>query len=294
MKLTVRGASDRGLVRPHNEDCFLAEPEQGLFAVADGMGGHAAGEVASRLAIDAVREEFAGPLGDDEVVGRINAAVDRANRNIAERIRSQPECRGMGTTLVLCVTRGDRFWVAHVGDSRAYLLRGDGIRQLTADHSFVNELVRLGMLSREEAARDPRRNVVTRALGSGAPVAPDIFQDRWHEGDRLLLCSDGLNTMVGDDEILRLVRQAEDDLDRAVDSLIAAAIAGGGEDNVTVVLGAMLPVEVDDHEETGVTAPTARPAESAPGSGAAGDEDTGARPVAPGENGDPMEGPPAS
>ena len=294
MKLTVRGASDRGLVRPHNEDCFLVEPEQGLFAVADGMGGHAAGEVASQLAIDAVREEFAAPVRDDEVVARIASSVNRANRNIAERIRSQPECRGMGTTLVLCVTRGDRFWVAHVGDSRAYLLRGDGIRQLTADHSFVNELVRLGMLSREEAARDPRRNVVTRALGSGAPVAPDVFEDRWEEGDRLLLCSDGLNTMVGDDEILRLVRQAGDDLDRAVDALIAAAIAGGGEDNVTVVLGAMLPVEARDGEETGVTAPANRSVESAPEAGPAGNGDTGAHPVVPGENGDPAEGPSAS
>ncbi|GAB4372156.1 MAG: Stp1/IreP family PP2C-type Ser/Thr phosphatase [Acidobacteriota bacterium] len=253
--------SDRGLVRPHNEDCLLVEPDRGLFAVADGMGGHAAGEVASRLAIEAVREVFEEiPEEGDEVIARIQAAIERANRNIAERILSQPECRGMGTTLVMCVTRDDRFWVAHVGDSRAYLLRGDAIRQLTTDHSFVNELVRLGMLSREEAARDPRRNVVTRALGSGAPVAPDIYEDRWRAGDRLLLCSDGLNTMVGDDEILRIVREAGDDVGRAVDELVAAALAGGGEDNVTVVLAAMVPrAETDEQddqpEDTGVIEP---------------------------------------
>jgi protein phosphatase len=230
------GLTDRGRLRPHNEDSLLVEAERGLFAVADGMGGHAAGEVASHLAIEAVRAslaETAHPDGD--IPGRLRDAIEEANRRIAEQIEQQPECRGMGTTLVVAVSEGERCWIAHIGDSRAYLIRGERITQLTADHSFVNELVRLGMLSREQAARDPRRNVVTRALGSGAMVVPEIHEYRVEAGDTLLLCSDGLNTMLADERILAVVQEAGGPLEEVCAGLIAAANAAGGEDNISVV-----------------------------------------------------------
>ena len=230
------GLTDRGRLRPHNEDSLLVEAERGLFAVADGMGGHAAGEVASHLAIEAVRTSLAeAPRADDDMPARLRDAIEEANRRIAEQIEQQPECRGMGTTLVVAVSDGRRCWVAHIGDSRAYLIRGEQITQLTADHSFVNELVRLGMLSREQAARDPRRNVVTRALGSGAMVVPEIHEYRVEPDDTLLLCSDGLNTMLADERILAVVRETSGSLEEVCNGLIAAANEAGGEDNISVV-----------------------------------------------------------
>lgn len=248
MNLLVGAMTDKGLVRAHNEDSHLVMTPQGLFAVADGMGGHAAGEVASRIAIDAVREVFdEESLSPESVPELLRRAVERSNDRIAERIRSQPEYLGMGTTLVILLANSQQFWIAHVGDSRAYLIRNDEIIQLTTDHSFVNELVRLGMLSREEAARDPRRNVVTRALGSGSRVSPDIAQGSMQPGDVVLLCSDGLNTMLDDDEILAIVRQNGQDLPAACHQLVEAANHAGGEDNVTVVLaGLPAPVSYGD------------------------------------------------
>ncbi|MBP1611440.1 MAG: protein phosphatase [Acidobacteria bacterium] len=230
------GLTDRGRLRPHNEDSLLVEAEHGLFAVADGMGGHAAGEVASHLAIEAVRASLAdAPRADGDMPARLRDAIEEANRRIAEQIEQQPECRGMGTTLVVAVSAGQRCWIAHIGDSRAYLIRDAQITQLTADHSFVNELVRLGMLSREQAARDPRRNVVTRALGSGAMVVPEIHEYRVEPGDTLLLCSDGLNTMLADERILAVALEAGAALEAICAGLIAAANAAGGEDNISVV-----------------------------------------------------------
>jgi len=237
MTICACGQTDRGLLRPHNEDALLISLDHGVFAVADGMGGHAAGEVASGLAIEAVREVLDRPRSpEDAMPDLIRRAIDEANRRIADRIQLRPEYRGMGTTLVLAVVEGERYWIAHVGDSRAYRIRGSEIRQLTSDHSFVNELVRLGMLSREQAARDPRRNVVTRALGSGPSVAADVVEEVAQPGDLILLCSDGLNSMLDDQTILATARAAEQDLDDGCRRLVAAANAAGGEDNVTVIL----------------------------------------------------------
>ncbi len=239
MKLDACGRSDKGRIRPHNEDALLVEPGSGLFAVADGMGGHAAGEVASRLAIEAVRDimpDGAKSAGGEGIDALLRKAIAEANRRIAETIRNRPEYFGMGTTLVIGLVEDDRLWVAHVGDSRAYLLRDNRIRLLTNDHSLVNELVRLGILSREKAATDPRRNVVTRALGSGASVVPDVVQETLRPGDLLLLCSDGLNTMVPDPAIELALSSGGRDLDATCTSLVNAANEAGGEDNVTVVV----------------------------------------------------------
>ncbi|RMG45880.1 MAG: Stp1/IreP family PP2C-type Ser/Thr phosphatase [Acidobacteria bacterium] len=242
MTLRAAGRTDRGRVRPHNEDSLLVDPKRAVAAVADGMGGHAAGEVASRLAVEALDETLTeAPRDADAVPELLRRAVAEANRRIAETIREHPEYHGMGTTLVAAVWAGDRLFVAHVGDSRAYLIRDGRIRQLTTDHSFVNELVRLGMISREQAARDPRRNVVTRALGSGPVVVPDVIEERILPGDTILLCSDGLSSMLDDARILETVRRAQGDLERGCADLIAAANEAGGEDNVTVVLASPAP-----------------------------------------------------
>jgi protein phosphatase len=248
MPLSGIGMTDKGRLRPHNEDALLVREEEGLFAVADGMGGHAAGEVASRLAIEAVTDVLS-PVQRREgnIPDLLRQAVEEANRRIASQIDSQPEYRGMGTTVVVAVVDGRQCWIAHVGDSRAYLVRGDGISQLTVDHSFVNELVRLGMLSREQAARDPRRNVVTRALGSGGVAVPDIREHRLESGDLLILCSDGLNTMLHDERILEVVRTSAGDLEKIGTELIDAANLAGGEDNITVVVARW---ESADDEDT--------------------------------------------
>ena len=237
MTIVASGHTDKGRVRPHNEDSLWVCPETGVFAVAGGMGGHAAGEVASRLAIEAIQEVLGQARREDEdIPALIRQAIDEANQRIASRIKQRPEFTGMGTTLVLAVVDGDRYWIAHVGDSRAYRIRGSEIEQLTSDHSFVNELVRLGMLSKEQAARDPRRNVVTRALGSGPAVIADVVEQQARPEDLLLLCSDGLNSMLDDGQILESASGAFEDLDAVCQRLIDAANAAGGEDNVTVVL----------------------------------------------------------
>lgn len=237
MRVASAGMSDRGRLRPHNEDALLIDEDHGVFAVADGMGGHAAGEVASRLAIEALRETLSRPRdADADVPAMLRLAIDESNRRIAVRGDENPDFRHMGTTIVVAVTDGRRCWIAHVGDSRAYLARGGTLRQLTSDHSFVNELVRLGMISREQAARDPRRNVVTRALGSGTVVTPDIVEEEAEPGDVIVLCSDGLNTMVDDAAIQELVTTAGGDAEALSAALVDAANAAGGEDNVTVVV----------------------------------------------------------
>ncbi|MFN7965464.1 MAG: Stp1/IreP family PP2C-type Ser/Thr phosphatase [Acidobacteriota bacterium] len=238
MRVLAAGLTDKGLIRPHNEDALLVETPSGVFAVADGMGGHAAGEVASHLAIEAIGDSLRdrSQNGELSVPELLLQAVEEANQRIANRMEERPECRGMGTTVVVAVVNGGQFWVAHVGDSRAYLLRDGNLRQITTDHSFVNELVRLGMLSREQAARDPRRNVVTRALGSGTVVVPDIQQELLQPGDLVLLCSDGLNTMLGDKRISDLLAAPAGDLQSVCERLVAAANEAGGEDNITVVV----------------------------------------------------------
>jgi protein phosphatase len=237
MKIDWAGLSDRGRRRATNEDSFLADPSLGLFVVADGMGGHAAGEVASRLAVEAVQEVLRGAPGAGSApADRIAEAIHTANQAILARTQQRQDLQGMGTTLVLVLLEESSAWVSHVGDSRAYRIRRDAIDLLTHDHSWVGEQVRLGRLSEEEARRHPWRNVVTRALGSQGEVQPDVGHEPLQAGDRLLLCSDGLNTMVGEEQILDAVRAAGRDLEGACRRLVELANQGGGEDNVTVLL----------------------------------------------------------
>jgi protein phosphatase len=227
---TYAVASDTGRRRRRNEDNYVVAPP--LFAVADGMGGAQAGEVASQLAASALE---AGDLDGLEGTKRIDALIQEANRRIFDRASSDPSASGMGTTMTVALVEGMTVAIGHVGDSRAYLVRGEQMEQLTEDHSLVNELLKSGKLSEEEAQIHPQRSVITRAVGTDPDVDVDGFTIEAEEGDVFLICSDGLTDMVEDEEILEVVHRNRDDLDKAVKALVSAANRVGGEDNITAV-----------------------------------------------------------
>jgi len=222
--------SDTGLVREANEDSFLVRAP--LFVVADGMGGASAGEVASRAAV----EEFARglPSGDDPEQ-QLAAVVARANQRINREAAADERRKGMGTTVTAALVGDGTVSIAHVGDSRAYLIRGDALAQLTRDHTLVDELVRQGQLTEAEAAEHPQRSIITRALGPEPHVQIDTLTQEVEDGDVLLLCSDGLTGMVDDPTLTTTVSEA-DSLSEAAKNLIAKANAAGGRDNITVLL----------------------------------------------------------
>ena len=229
----IRTASltDPGRRRRHNEDAFVCEPP--LFAIADGVGGAQAGELASRLATAVVgRTQAEGRTGRELVVG----LIEDANRSVYERASADESVSGMGTTMTVALAENDHVWIGHVGDSRAYLLRDGALEQLTEDHSLVAELVRSGRLTPDEAGSHPQRSVITRALGTDAEVAVDVMAVPTKPRDVFVLCSDGLSSMVGDTAIRDVLKQHGDDLGTAARVLVDAANAAGGEDNITVVL----------------------------------------------------------
>ena len=229
---SAAGVTDTGRRRLRNEDAFICEPP--LFAVADGMGGARAGEIAAGLAAAALEEAGAETRGAEG----ITALLVEANRRIWERSVQDPATAGMGTTVTAALLDAatGTVGVAHVGDSRAYRLRGGALEQLTTDHSLVAELVESGVLSPEEAERHPQRSAITRALGTEATVDVDAFTVDAELGDVFLICSDGLSNMVSDDEIAAVVSEARGSLADAGEALVSAANAHGGEDNITVVL----------------------------------------------------------
>jgi PPM family protein phosphatase len=223
--------TDTGKKRRRNEDEYVVSPP--LFAIADGMGGAQAGELASSLAAGAVR--------DDETVSgsgerRVSELIQEANRRVYQRSSQDASASGMGTTMTVALVEDGAVVFGHVGDSRAYLIRDRRLEQLTEDHSLVAELVRSGKLSPEEAETHPQRSVITRALGTDPDVDVDTFSIPTQAGDLFMLCSDGLTSMVEDEAILEAAEKHRDDLQAAVKALIRAANKGGGEDNITVVL----------------------------------------------------------
>ena len=243
------GASDPGRRRRRNEDSYVIDPP--LFAVADGMGGAQAGEVASKLAAGAVKERGAD----------VEELIQEANRRVHQRSIEDPNASGMGTTLTVASVENGMVSIGHVGDSRAYLVREGRLEQVTDDHSLVGELMRSGKLSAEEAETHPQRSVITRALGTDPDVDVDMFPIESRAGDLFLICSDGLTTMVDDTKILELVEQHRDDLQTLVKSLIKAANKGGGEDNITVVA---FDITDDDATEQTAVHPAPEPDEVEP------------------------------
>jgi protein phosphatase len=246
------GATDTGRKRRRNEDSYVIAPP--LFAVADGMGGAQAGEIASKLAAAALEDTDPGTLSGEE---RVMSLIQEANRRVYERSNEDPSASGMGTTITVALVEDAGVTIGHVGDSRAYRYRGGSIEQITEDHSLVNELMKSGKLSPKEAETHPQRSVITRALGTDPDVDVDSFTLETQTGDVFLLCSDGLTSMVDDDDILGVLEKHHDDLDRATKSLVSAANRGGGEDNITVIAFAIsddgaapsAPVDVEDTME---------------------------------------------
>jgi protein phosphatase len=248
-QLRTASATDTGRRRRHNEDAYVCEPP--LFAVADGMGGAQAGELASGLAAAALRDESSELVGGEQ---RVDDLIHEANRRVYQRQSEDASASGMGTTMTVALVEDGRVAIGHVGDSRAYLIRERKLEQLTEDHSLVAELVRSGKLSPEEAEGHPQRSVITRALGTDPDVDVDTFLVETKAGDLFLLCSDGLTSMVDDETILREVERNRDDLTRAAKALVRAANKGGGEDNITVVFFEIAGDSGSDVERT-VTLP---------------------------------------
>jgi PPM family protein phosphatase len=248
MEIKAHGLTHVGKQRQHNEDAFLVADEAKLYLVADGMGGHAAGEIASRIAVDSISEFILHTKEDDgtwphaydehfgRATNRLMAALRLANTRVLEAMRKDARLRGMGTTVVACLADGETMSVAHVGDSRAYMIRNNQLQRITNDHSWVFEQVQAGMLTEAEAEKHPLRNVITRALGGALQVSPDATEIEAKTGDVYLLCSDGLTGMVPEDEILRLVTSHDGDLEGAAQALIDTANERGGLDNITAVL----------------------------------------------------------
>jgi PPM family protein phosphatase len=238
LRVQIGAATDVGRVRDHNEDGYLVDEGLGLIAVADGMGGHRGGEVASAAALEALRIAFVAGTPIQDAIGVANDAV-------YEQSVADPNLRGMGTTLTAGTFDDDGNVVfGHVGDSRAYLARGGTLERITTDHSLVEELVRAGELTPEEAERDPRRSMITRALGLEPGVEVDVEEVSLAAGDRLLLCSDGLTTMLHEDEIATVLAD-EADPTAAAARLVAAANDAGGNDNITVVI-----IDAHDGDDT--------------------------------------------
>lgn len=247
MQLEAYGLSDVGRQRTINEDCYLVDSENRLFLVADGMGGHAAGEVASRIAADTIKDFIVHTEEDDgtwphaydenfsRTTNRLISAMKIANSRVVEAMKKDQRLQGMGTTVVAGLVENGHMSIAHVGDSRAYIVRESQMSRLTHDHSWVFEQVRAGMMTEAEAEKHPLRNVITRALGGASSVVPEASELDWREGDVLLLCSDGLTGMVEEDDILRIISEAGS-VEVACKELIDHANERGGVDNITAVL----------------------------------------------------------
>lgn len=233
--------TDQGLVRSHNEDAggvFYNKHDQLLAVIADGMGGHQAGDVASRMATSLIETEWldSEQLDNPEAAESwLQTAVENINKKVYEHSLTKEECQGMGTTFVVAICTADFITVSNIGDSRCYMLSEDGFKQITVDHSLVNELVRSGQISKDDAEQHPRKNVLLKALGTEKAVVPEIISLGWEMGNRLLLCSDGLSNKVTDEELHRYIL-ADEDIEQIEIEMIRLANNRGGEDNISVIV----------------------------------------------------------
>jgi len=253
LKLAVYGVTDVGLNREHNEDCISWDTELGLVVLADGMGGHNAGEVASEMAVTAIHDALLDVLSPEmkaagviKPYDAVREAVIYANEEIHEQANTRPDCAGMGTTLVLALFHDDQITYSHVGDSRIYRLRDAELKQITQDHSLVQEMVDNGYLSEEEALISTSRNLITRALGIAPEVEVDVKTEAIEHDDVYLLCSDGLSDLVSEADIASAIIQNLSNLQHAANELIRLANENGGTDNISVILVAMHEAFSDD------------------------------------------------
>lgn len=239
MQLTVTafGRTDVGVVRTDNEDNYLLIPDEGLYIVADGMGGHAAGEVASEMAVRIIARELRDVAREDEerAADTLRTAIRRANEQIFQRTLNEQDKRGMGTTATAMLILDAKYLIGHVGDSRAYVLREEEMVQLTKDHSYVQEQVDAGYLTPQQARVHPYSNVITRCVGANDDVDPDVYGGTLRGGDLYLLASDGLTGMLEDHEMKEILQNGSD-MDTALDELINTANGRGGLDNITAII----------------------------------------------------------
>lgn len=235
MRLQSWGISDKGLKREGNQDSFLIDDRLGVFVVADGVGGHFGGEVASALAVETVREVVSHPkAGEFKSKEVLVQAYEEASHRIFDRSTNDPKLNGMGTTMVMSYVRDNKIFIGNVGDSRCYLYRKPFVWQLTEDHSLVNEQIRLGMMTEEQARKVIGKNVITRSVGFERDVFPDILEREISSGDVFLFCSDGLTGMVPDDEMMSIFNS--NPVEKVVPLMIQRALEHGGDDNVTVLV----------------------------------------------------------
>jgi protein phosphatase len=246
-KVSSAGITDVGRKRNHNEDSYLIDEELQLFVVADGMGGHAGGGTASRIAVETIDRELRlaressenpfrvnAPLQDSPLPEAIRNAVESACLAIFSAAQEDPQLTGMGTTVIALLVKGDQAFFAHVGDSRAYLIRGELIQQISEDHSLVNEQIKAGMITPEEAKHSRYKNIITRSVGFEEEVQVDVMGLTLETGDTFVLCSDGLANMIDDEELRKVVDRTP--LDGAAQKLVEMANERGGDDNITVIL----------------------------------------------------------
>lgn len=249
MKIRYAGSTHVGMKRSHNEDNFFLLAEENLYIVADGMGGHASGEVASQIAVETLANFFIDTSRDREITwpykedrqltydeNRLVTGIKLANRRVYETAQSDARYRGMGTTIVCLVCGSTGAYLGHVGDSRGYKVTPEGIEQLTEDHSLLNDYLKVHKLTPEEIEHFPHKNVIVRALGMKEAVAVDVYRLEPKPGEVYLLCSDGLSGMITDDEIRETVAEHRPDLEKTCQTLIARANGNGGVDNITCVL----------------------------------------------------------
>lgn len=237
LKIIANGASDAGRERTTNEDKIGLFPEMNLFVVADGMGGHAAGGVASRISVNVLSEYFSSGKGLDLTsIERLSSAIKDANLEVIRKGEAEEKYHGMGTTIVALLIDGKMAIIGHVGDSRGYLIREGNIKQLTYDHSLVNQYVRDGLITQEDARGHPLKHILTNAVGISEDLAVDLQEIRVEHGDIFLLCSDGLTNMLEDGDILSTVQASGENPSIICNRLIDLANNMGGEDNISIVI----------------------------------------------------------
>lgn len=238
--MTIGAKSDIGKIRENNEDTFYVSKDikVPLYLVADGMGGHKAGEIASSMAIDIIEKNFTNlknkSIDEDKIIKLIKKSIEEANTKIYLKSIGNKQLKGMGTTITLAYILKNKIYLGHVGDSRAYLIKDEDIYQITEDHSFVNELLKSGSITKEEAKTHPKKNMITRAVGSSSIIEMDLMVKKYDKNDILILCSDGLTNMVTDSEILETLK-SEYDVQKSCEILVDLANDNGGRDNITVV-----------------------------------------------------------
>jgi serine/threonine protein phosphatase PrpC len=233
--LLANAISDIGLVRETNEDSYVCDPPH-LFIVADGMGGHAAGEIASKLAVTTVNNHIRENIENTAPELLLNEAITQANTSVYQMALSKDVFNGMGTTITAVYIEGETIYWGHVGDSRLYLLRNGDLCQITSDHSLVWELVQSGNITKEEAHVHPKRNMLTRAVGTSCLITVDTGTIAWKAGDIVLMCTDGLTNLVSEQDIYMLLQSTKCDFESILNHLVAEAKNAGGFDNITAIL----------------------------------------------------------